>query len=56
MSLNWEDFNKIFCQGIFKEVLISLVHELNHKKSAPGGDISQDELSGSNQLKLGMKD
>lgn len=27
-EIDWEDFNLLFCKGIFKEVLISLAHKI----------------------------
>lgn len=31
-EIDWEDFNQIFCKGIFKEVLISLADKIKMNK------------------------
>jgi len=45
--IDWEDFNQIFCKGIFKEVLISLAKKINidqrkkKKEASLGGKLNE---------------
>ena len=32
-DIDWEDFNQIFCKGIFKEVLIALANRIKDSKN-----------------------
>ena len=33
LEIDWEDFNQIFCKGIFKEVLIALANKIKQSKT-----------------------